>query len=215
MLNGKPRVSHSGSDIHPVQADAAELAPSQEYRHILVPTGLMDQEKSTLTLGMQLALANKACITFLHVLPPASPPSSVHWLDAIDELHKAMARTRGTTAMHGGRPAPVIRQEISAFLERLTPARLRQAVDLQVECRWGDVAEEITRFANEARADLVLMSHARSGWRLPFRPNLARRVMRLVGQRVLLVYPPTKDHQPDPAQPVELWNYHGRLGASS
>ena len=136
--------------------------------HILVPVRLDACERQAVSFALRMAAAHGTRVTVLHVLKPFESPSA-HWLDAIDNLHRALdGHPRDTSAAIRKRQS-----EMREFLEREIPADARQAVDIQVECRVGDVATEIIRAARELAADLVVLRRRPARWRrsLSFGPT--------------------------------------------
>lgn len=164
---------------------AAGVIPEQihdiTYSHILLPTNLDEREASTLLMAVRLAAAYGAELTVLHVLRPEESPNAMHWLDALDGLHRKRASVALVDAVERGRKA------ILSFVQRI-PAELCDRVTIHLECRIGDPATEVARFADSQDIDLVMFSSPRSRWQLRLRIDLARRVMRLTTKPVLIVH---------------------------
>lgn len=168
------RASINGSDsvATPERRDAAPSTVA--LTHILVPVRLDASEREGVSLALGMAAAHRARVTLLHVLTPFEAPSA-HWLDAIDNLQRALDG-------HSRDTAPAIRMreaEIREFLEREIPPANRAAVDVAVTCRVGDVATEIVRAAKDLAADLVVLGRHRTRRRPSFSPGLTDRVVQL------------------------------------
>jgi len=149
--------------------------------HILVPVRMDASERQAVSLALRMAAAHRARVTLLHVLRRVEPPSA-HWLDAIDNLHRALDG-------HSRDPGAAIREresELRAFLEREIPVDARDAVDIHFECRVGGVATEIVRATRELAADLVVLRRHPARWRrsLPF--GATNRVVQLGSIPIML-----------------------------
>jgi nucleotide-binding universal stress UspA family protein len=171
---------------------SSDIADSSEYSHILIPTGMQRRDLPAVLLGLQMAAALNAKATVLHVAPMPEPTNPLHWLDAIENLHRAMA--------HPGKPASAdevkelleeSRTRVRAYLEREIPVHLRTQVDIDVECCLGDVADEILRFASVESVDLVVLSSRLSRWWLPVVPPRVHRMLQRMRKRVIVVRPDT------------------------
>ncbi len=158
-------------------------AGKANLRHLVVAVRLEAREREGVTLALRMAAAHQARVTLLHVLEPFEP-SSFHWLDAIDSLHRALTKPpRDSAAAIASK-----RADIAAFLEREIPAELRDKVDVQCECRIGDIATEVARFAEEQAADLLLLCSCPSSWRPTLWPGLSRRIANLLPKPVILAH---------------------------
>lgn len=194
MLHSQSYPDFKSTSVPPHSESANLLIGCSSYAHILIPVHLTRRDQTALLLGLQMAHAFQGQVTVLHVLAPQEQPSSMHWLDAIDDLHRSLSRERhrsDLTSVQRGQ------EEVTAFLDRELPAGMRRAADIRVECRIGDPANEIARFADE-QADLVLMSEQRTVWRLPLWPSMARRVLQRTLKPVLLVHPQPKAREKQP-----------------
>ena len=184
-------------------AAAAALAPTKRistfadgrYVHILVPTSLARTERPALLWGAQTAAAHDARLSVLHVLPPFDESGSIHWLDGLDNLHRALSGSggpprRGTATPQDRRAAvEAWRHRVREFVEGLVPAALRQGVDLRAELSVGEVADEIARFADDEGVDLmILSSDLRRGW-LPILPARLRQILKLTRTPSAVVRP--------------------------
>jgi nucleotide-binding universal stress UspA family protein len=178
--NGSPRT---------IVLEKPRLASPAEnaIAHILVAVPLDKHEREAVLLALRMAAAQRARVTLLHVVAP-SEPTSMHWLDAIDNLHRAMAgQTRhSTSAVEQGR------SDLAAFLDREIPRELRDSLDLQVECRVGDVATEIARFTESQSVDLVFLCDRPSGWRPSILSSLSQRIVQLNSKPIVFARPQAK-----------------------
>ena len=192
MLNAHTKARFNWDFL--VQPEREKPTRAGRYRHILVPNGLADYERPALKLGAEMAALQRAALTVLHVQPAIDDLSSVHWLDAIDRLHQALDQSGGSQK-HGRDADAHARQQIKKLLEQELPAQGRDGLVVHVECRTGDVADQITQFADETSVDLVIMSTGRSRWWLPVLPASVRRVLRRAHQQVILVGPDARDRR--------------------
>lgn len=151
------------------------------FTHVLVPVRVDASERRVVSLALHVAAAHRARVTLLHVLEPFDPPSA-HWLDAIDNLHRALGgQDRDTGSAIRERES-----EMRAFLEREIPADVRKGVDIDVECRVGDVVTEILRATRERAADLVVLRRNPARWHRPLSFGLANRLARLGSTPIML-----------------------------
>lgn len=178
-LDHRSSINGSGPDATSGRRDTAPAAGP--LAHILVPVRLDASERDAVSFALRMAAAHGARVTLLHVLTPLGTPSA-HWLDAIDNLHRALDG-------HPRDTAPAIRTSESAileFLEREIPADAREAVDIHVECRVGDVATEIARATHELAADLVVLRRHPARWRRSHLSELTNRVVQLGSIPIML-----------------------------
>lgn len=142
--------------------------------HILVATRLVEADREAVTLALRMAATHRARVTLLHVLTPFHP-ISVHWLDAIDNLHRAVSgqSPNEVTAAHEGR------SKITEFLQREIPSDLRDSLEIRTECRVGDVATEIARVTDQEAVDLVFLCDRPSRWRPSILSSLTQRIVEL------------------------------------
>jgi nucleotide-binding universal stress UspA family protein len=189
MLDDQPVrqvvLNHSHSHSHlPRLAPQSRRSTAEGYAHILIPTTLSASEHPAVRLGLQLAAGHETRVTLLHVLPFEASPTSVHWMDAIDKLHRALSPDLRSPANVAAVPP-----KIWEFLQREIPDQLRSGVDIHAEGRQGDFAEEVVRFAARSGVDLIILCTELSWNWLPVLPPQARRVLQLARQRVALVGP--------------------------
>jgi nucleotide-binding universal stress UspA family protein len=173
-----------------VPPDRREPPVASRYAHIVVPTCLNPDDRGALLLGMEMAALHQAALTVLHVTAQAEREPAGFGLDALTLLHRALdpmpCHVSSPDEADCGEPA---RREVVKFLTRVVDERLRDRVSLRVECRAGDVASRITEFADQAPADLVIVSAGRSRWWLPILPAHVRRLLHRARQQVILVRP--------------------------
>jgi len=181
-------------DVQDVSRAATDL--SVPYSHILIPTTLTHRERSAILLGLQMASAWGSQVSLLHVASPTREvastvdrETSVHWLEAIDNLHQALARPRVSDA---SRILDDCHTELLDFLDREIPIHLRQQPQLRRECRLGDPAEEILSYLTTTGVDLLILPSDLSGW-LSMIPSAAHRLLQQAPCHVILV-------QPDPQE---------------
>lgn len=186
--------------LNNVDVSPADHDTHRDYSHILVPTEMSPRELPALQLGLQIAAASKAPLTLLHVLPNdmvaptgAERSSSMHWLEAIDNLHEAMSPERNARTRDRVKLIEETRLKLAAYLKQHVPNRLRDQVEIRFECTLGDTTDEIVRFAEMRSVDLLVMTSGLSHWRLPFAPARVHRVLQRVHSRVLVVRPNAKD----------------------
>lgn len=164
------------------------------YRHILVPTSLAPRERPAIRLGLQLAAAHQAKVTFLHVVPPAPVTPSLHWLDAIDNLWDTLARPANVEQPADGIAAlTTSRQKACVFLAQTVHLDLDHAPHVDVQCRQGDVSGEIARFADKGDVDLVILSWPANSRRQPDKAKRALQLLQLTPKQVVLVPHDTQD----------------------
>lgn len=149
-----------------------QRSPHSTIGHVLVATRLDPRDRDAVTFALTLAAGHRARVTLLHVAEP-SESRSTHWLDGIDRLHHALSNQRCAEL-----PAvDSVRANLTSYLQREIPADLRDSLDIDVECRIGDVATEIATFVNSQNVDLVVLCNRPSAWRLSFFPSLSQRIV--------------------------------------
>lgn len=160
---------------------------NSRYSHILVPVSLMAQDRAALLLAVEMAAVHGAKLTILHVIPSLDSDPSLHWLDAIGSLHVAL--NRGSDPLSRDRIAATaerVRSRVRKFIEGTVPESMSEGVNLNIECRSGELAETIARFADVASVDLLILSSGLSRWWLPLLPAYVRRVLKLTRKPVIL-----------------------------
>lgn len=158
------------------------------YSHVLVPMTLdATQDRAALPLAAEIALLHRAKLTFLHVLPGIISENSMHWLDAIDGLHLALEQANSNRP--GERrlsPTERVRREIKTLVDREGPAELLGGLQIEFECRVGEPADMIVKFAAEAGVDLIVMSSGPSRWWMSGLSGRVRRVLSLTQKQVIV-----------------------------
>ena len=142
------------------RVEPVRLLGSGAKRHVLVPIRLEPAYREGVILALEMAtVCHAVTVSLLHVLPPESEESaSFHWLSAIDKIHKPESLVNGSTLSTIDRG----RREIAKLIENDIPASLRTALEFRVECRIGEPAAEIARYANEQAVDVMLLASERS-----------------------------------------------------
>lgn len=176
------------------QSQHERHAAVARYTHILVPTSLASTDRAALLLGFELAAAHGATVTVLHVLAANDFPPSSNGLDALGFLHRAAFELRTQPATRAA-AIEMTQADVSEFVERVVPERMRATVDVRAECRRGEIPERIARFADEADADLVILSTRPPRWWLPLLPFRVRRVLQLTSRQVVVTRRSTKTNQ--------------------
>jgi len=105
------------------------------FQRILVPVDLTDRNASAIETAGGLAAGNGGTVVLLHVIETLDLPFE----ELEDFYHKLEDKA------------------MDALLEMAAPLRQAQ-VDFDPNVRYGDRAEEIVGFANEAGTDLVVLT---------------------------------------------------------
>lgn len=140
--------------------------------HVLVATRLDPRDRDAVMFALNLAAGHRARVTLLHVAEPAESRSA-HWLDGIDRLHHALSNQRCAELS----VVDNVRANLTSYLHREIPADLWDSLDIEVECRIGNVATEIANFANSQNVDLVVLCNRPSAWRLSFFRSLSQEIV--------------------------------------
>jgi nucleotide-binding universal stress UspA family protein len=114
---------------------------------ILVPTDFSDHSLRALPYALGLAEKYGAEVKILYVNEPALPVSDMAWVGvddrALKDEHVSEARRN---------------------MERIMRDQIPPAMSVATEVRSGDAVEEITGFADDTSADLIVMAtHGRGG----------------------------------------------------
>jgi nucleotide-binding universal stress UspA family protein len=172
------------------QAPAVSLSPKTLYSRILIPTRLLEREREAVRLAMQLSTPGHPQITLLHVLPETARRQSLHWLDAIDNLHEAVSRPANSPPLSGDQQS-IERWRQSAL--KFFGGELAHAdaglVNVRAECRWGDAGAEIARYAKDAAVDLVILTSGRRWSWLPGVQSYVQSALEETGSHVIVVRP--------------------------
>lgn len=177
----------AGDELPSASVREPRATPSAEPdrgTHILIATRMDASERDAVIFALRMAAAQRARVTLLHVVAPVEP-SSVHWLDAIDQLHRALAAEshKSATALDQAR------SDLAAFWERELPYEFRNTVEMHTECRIGDVATQIARAADELAVDLICLCDRPSRWYLPLFPGLTQQILRLSSKPIVFARP--------------------------
>lgn len=174
----------------PTRQTDRDVRGSGGYSHILIPTNFDPRERSAIRLGLEMAAVHRAKVTVLHVLPGSARSPSVHWLDAIDNLYDALSRSKRRPGENNNLDAiERTRQEIFSFLTREVHRDLACDKKLTVECRIGDVANEIARYVDDNAVDLVVLCCDLSQERPRSLSQRVRSVLQTIQRQVVLVRP--------------------------
>lgn len=163
--------------------------PVPNYSHILVPTSLCTRERPALIVGLKLAEAFQSRVTFLHVLLHRVRPDVAEGLNAFDLLFRSTNPLKGEASSieHAGTDGA--RGVVAEFLKRELPATGPHRVNVRIECRRGDMAQQIEQFAEHSDVDLVIVSGELSLMGFPVLPAHLRRVTRLIKKQIVVVRP--------------------------
>ncbi|MGE0758891.1 MAG: universal stress protein [Pirellulaceae bacterium] len=186
MLHRDQATSRGESATLVTSAPCVPARPGR-YRHILVPCTEDDAEPAALELAAVLATLHGACLTVLHILPPVEAEPSLHWLDAIDRLHKALhpgSAVDLSTYLESPEQSPA---RVRQILRRLGLDSKREAVAVRDELRTGDFMDQTQRFVAATGVDLLILSCGLPPWWLPLLPPLVRRVVHGMPCEVILV----------------------------
>lgn len=150
------------------------------YQHILAATDFSEHGDLALRRAAELAVANQAKLTLVHVLPepPAPSPLIPHYYDVradAERLHRAELAAK------------------QALLDRVPQSVKDAGLEVACEVRHGDAATEILAVDAHARPDLiVLATHGRRGLSRWIMGSVAERVMAVAKADVLAV----RAHEP-------------------
>jgi len=138
------------------------------YHHIMVPLDGSPLAEQALPHALALARAFDAALELVAVVPPGvveGGPEYAVYLDRDSEVH-----------------------EDEAYLQAMQSQVAADGLQAHIRVRRGDVAAELLHHAEEARADLIVMStHGRSGLGRWVYGSIADRVLRHAPVPVLLV----------------------------
>ncbi len=120
------------------------------YKNILVAVDLSKDSAKILDKARQLAKANDAKLSLIHVIEPIAVGYAIEVSSIdVDGLHQEAAKQARNSLL-----------EMGANLD-IPESRLHTAL--------GQPAREIKELASEIKADLIIMgNHARHGWELIF-----------------------------------------------
>jgi nucleotide-binding universal stress UspA family protein len=137
-------------------------------KNILVATDFSDSARAALANGQALAHAFNASLHVLHVV---TDPLHEPWSGFVpaDSLMETVERRQ---------------TEVRHRLEKMVSEGRAVAATA-----WGDAADEILKYANAHRVDLIVCgTHGRRGWDHLVTGSVAQRVVRLAACPVLTVH---------------------------
>lgn len=159
---------------------AVETEVAKPLRSVLIALDLTPLSDRVLRRATLLPLAHNAHLTLCHVVPKSLPPG---------------ARERAERDAR-----KLLAEEVSGLR-----ASLPKTVTIQPVVRVGDQAREISRAANAAQAELIVLGRGSArGLRDTFIGSTAERVIRLARVPVLAVRMPARAHYKKPALAVEF-----------
>jgi nucleotide-binding universal stress UspA family protein len=140
----------------------------------VVPTDFSDYSLRALAYAIGLAEAYEADVKLVYVNEPALQVSDMAWV-GIDE------RTQNSTLM----------REARGNLERLVSEQVPDGLPTEAVVLNGDAVEEIIRYANDVRADLIVMAtHGRAGLSHILMGSTAEHIIRKASCPVLTLKQP-------------------------
>lgn len=158
------------------------------YSRYLVPIDFCAAASRARQRALQLAMHQNASVTLLHVSPAPPPWQPKSHLAAVEMLHDVMWRP-----WSGSGCVPTmqlqeefLRQQALERLEQELHPEWRDAVDIRVAWRCGDVCEQILRHAAEEQFDAIILGLRRSPWPRLL-PSLADRLLRHAPCEVIVV----------------------------
>ncbi len=142
-------------------------------KKILLPTDLSSASISAFKYAKSLAEKYGATIYVLHVLENIPPVLAIHSLDlTLERLEKNME------------------ENAKKQLEKVVKENLKTKNKVQTFIRKGIVDDEIVKFAEEKKVDLIVMgTHGRTGIELTILGSIAEKVVRKAKCPVLTVKP--------------------------
>ncbi|CUT00509.1 universal stress protein [Candidatus Chrysopegis kryptomonas] len=145
-------------------------------KRILLPTDLSEASISAFKYAKSLAEKYGASIYVLHILENLPPVLAIHALDlTVDRVEKNMEENARNQ------------------LERIVKENLKTKAKIQIFIRKGLVDDEIVKFADEKKIDLIVMgTHGRTGIEYTLLGSIAEKVVRKAKCPVLTVKPEKK-----------------------
>lgn len=171
------------------QRTAEARVVRQRYRHIVVPTTLDPADRAALLQALELAAVHGATVAVLYIRPEEETGDSFDWLDAIDRLHQGLDHGGNGPLGDAATDFESCGMRIKQFLTQELPASLMEQVEIRTDWRSGDPGDVIVRYADEAAADLIVLSSGPARWWLPSLPGAVRRVLQQSKREVLIVRP--------------------------
>lgn len=146
-----------------------------EIKRVLFPVDLSDPSEKIVTVVKNVVGTLQAELHVLYVL---------HDLDHLAELHipySSVQEFQRTVRVGGER-------KLNEFCER----HFSDLTELVIASRIGNPSEEITKYAEEVKADLIIMgTHGRTGVGRIFFGNVADKVVKLSPIPVMTIKPQT------------------------
>lgn len=157
-------------------------------RHLLVPMA-ETMDRPTAIVGLRLGGLMQARVTLLQVW--STPPQrSLHWLDAIEQLHDGLSsRSRCSREAEQENSLLEAQMKMVEWLKREIPEPLRHQVEICVEARIGDLGREVARYAEQMSVDLLILRRVTSRWGQPVLPRAARRLLKMTDTPAILIHP--------------------------
>ena len=145
------------------------------YQHILGATDFSEHGDLALRSAAELALANQAKLTLLHVLPEPQTPSPL--MPRYYDVHTDQKRLEEAQAAAQ-----------KALAERVPKEAREAGIEIVCEVRVGDPATEILTAETHAHPDLIVVAtHGRRGLSRWIMGSVAERVMATAKADVLAV----------------------------
>jgi nucleotide-binding universal stress UspA family protein len=176
----KPNLSHGGVTVELQTKDdpllnrafAPDAAAGRRFQlsRILVPVDFSAATQKALQYATAFAAQFEAKLVLLHVIEPTVVPDNFGIIPpAYDELNEELAQAA--------------RQHLSSLAESL-----RNVGNVEQQFRLGRPAWEITRFAEQTKADLIILAtHGRTGLKHVLLGSVAELVVRHAPCPVLVV----------------------------
>ncbi len=159
------------------------METEMEYEHILGATDFSELGDIALKRAAELAIANDARLTVVHVLAELEAPSPLfaHYVVESDEDQRTKAKAAA----------------IAALRDRLAPEVRESGIEIRYEVAIGDPAAELLRMDVRLKPDLiVLATHGRRGWQHWIMGSVAERVVQMAQADVLTVRTRSVDEAP-------------------
>lgn len=144
-----------------------------KIKRILLPTDLSNSSLSAFKYAKSIAEKYGASIYVLHVLENIPPVLAIHTLDlTVERVEKNME------------------ENARRQLEKIVKENLKTKNKVQIFIRKGVVGDEIIKFADEKKIDLIVMgTHGRTGIEYTLLGSIAEKVVRKAKCPVLTVKP--------------------------
>ncbi len=144
-----------------------------KIKRILLPTDLSDASISAFKYAKSIAEKYGASIYVLHVLENIPPVLAIHTLDLTAE-----------------RVEKNMEENAKRQLEKIVKENLKTKNKVQLFIRKGVVSDEIIKFVDEKKIDLIVMgTHGRTGIEYTLLGSIAEKIVRKAKCPVLTVKP--------------------------